>query len=60
MKNDSHLPSSLPSVDRLLRMMVLGMLVLSLAMPVLSDKPWERIGDFFNKKVAPYVGMEKK
>lgn len=60
MKNDKHLPSALPTVDRLLRRLVLAMLAVSLAMPVISDKPWEKAGEYFSRKVAPHIGMDKK
>jgi hypothetical protein len=44
----------------LLRRLVLAMLAISLAMPVISDKPWEKAGEYFSRKVAPHIGMEKK
>ncbi len=59
MKSDSHLPSSLPSIDGPLRILVLCMLFIALAMPVLNDKPWQEAVNFWDKKIAPHFGSNK-
>ncbi len=53
--DDLPRPEDIPNSGRWMHYFIVLALLLSLAMPVLSDKPWERIGAFWEKKVEPIL-----
>ncbi len=55
MKHASKLPSDIPNIDNWIRRGILMALLCAIALPMIEDKPWERAGDFWEKRVTPHI-----